>query len=108
MSANTVRYVKVGRAADVPEGRPEVFDIEDRQIAVYRLSEGYYAIEDVCTHDGGPLAEGEVDGEEVICPRHGARFDIKTGAVRCMPAVTPVESYPVKVEGGDLYLGLPD
>ena len=108
MSAKTVRYVKVGRAEDVPDGRPELFDVEDRQIAVYRLSDGYYAIEDICTHDGGPLAEGEIDGDEVVCPRHGARFDIKTGAARCMPAVTPVESYPVKVEGGDLYLGLPD
>lgn len=108
MSADTARFVKVGRADDVPEGRPAVYDVEDRHIAVYRLGDGYYAIEDICTHDGGPLAEGEIDGDEVICPRHGARFDIKTGAVRCMPAVTPVESYPVKVEGGDLFLGLPD
>ena len=108
MSADTARFVTVGRTADVPEGRPEVFEVEDRHVAVYRLDGAYYAIEDICTHDGGPLAEGDVEDGEVICPRHGARFDIKTGAVRCMPAVTPVESYPVRVEGGDLYIGLPD
>ena len=108
MSAGTARFVKVGRAGDVPAERPEVFELEDRHIAVYRLDGAYYAIEDICTHDGGPLAEGEVEGQEVICPRHGARFDIKTGAALCMPAITPVESYPVRVEGDDLLIGLPD
>ena len=108
MSAVTARFVKVGRSAEVPDGRPEVFEIEDRHIAVYRLDGAYYAIEDICTHDGGPLAEGEVEGQEVICPRHGARFDLKTGAATCMPAITPVESYPVRVEGDDLLIGLPD
>jgi len=108
MSAGTARFVKVGRSAEVPDGRPEVFEIEDRHIAVYRLDGAYYAIEDICTHDGGPLAEGELEGQEVICPRHGARFDIKSGAATCMPAITPVESYPVRVEGDDLLIGLPD
>lgn len=108
MNPATPRYVKVGRAGDIPQGRPEVFDVEDRQIAIYKLADGYYAIEDICTHDGGPLVEGEVEGNEVICPRHGARFDIRTGAALCMPAVTPVASYPVRLHGDDLYVGLPD
>lgn len=108
MSPDTARFVKVGRVSDIPSGRPEVFEVEDRQIAIYRLEDGYFAIEDICTHDGGPLAEGEIEGHEVICPRHGARFDIKTGAALCMPAVTGVESYPVRLEGEDLYVGLPD
>lgn len=108
MNAGTARFVKVGRAGDVPDGRPEVFEVEDRHIAVYRLDGAYHAIEDICTHDGGPLAEGDVEGQEVICPRHGARFDIKSGAATCMPAIAPVESYPVRVEGDDLLIGLPD
>ena len=108
MSASTARFVKVGRAGEVPDGRPEVFEVEDRHIAVYRIDGAYHAIEDVCTHDGGPLAEGELDGQEVICPRHGARFDVTTGAATCMPAIAPVESYPVRVEGDDLLVGLPD
>jgi len=108
MSRTAARYVRVGKASDVPVGRAEVFDVEDRKIAVFRLEDAFYAIEDICTHDGGPLAEGEIEDDQVICPRHGARFNIKTGAALTMPAVTPVESYPVRVEGNELYIGLPD
>ena len=104
----TARFVKVGRVSDVPEGRAEIFDVDDRKIAVFRLNDGFYAIEDVCTHDGGPLAEGEVEEDVVICPRHGARFSIRTGAALSFPAVTPVDTYPVRVEGGDLLVGLPE
>jgi len=108
MSKTAARYVRVGKASDVPAGRAEVFDVEDRKIAVFRLEDAFYAIEDICTHDGGPLAEGEIEDDEVICPRHGARFNIKTGQALTLPAVTPVESYPVRVEGNELYIGLPD
>jgi len=108
MTERTARFVKVGRTADVPAGGAEVFVVEDRQIAVYRLPDGYYAIDDICTHDGGPLAEGEVEGDQVICPRHGARFSIKTGDALTFPAITPVVTYPVRVEGEDLLVGMPD
>ena len=108
MSEGTAKFVKVGRVADVPDGRAEVFDVDDRKIAVFRLPDGFYAIEDICTHDGGPLAEGEVEDDVVICPRHGARFSIRTGAALSFPAVTQVETYPVKVEEGDLLIGLPE
>ena len=108
MSEQTARFVRVARVGDIPDGRPEIFDVDDRKIAVYRLDGGYYAIEDLCTHDGGPLAEGEVEGDQVICPRHGARFDIKTGAALSFPAVTPVDTYPVRVDGDELWIGLPE
>jgi len=108
MSVGSERFVRVGRVADVPKGGSEVFPVDDRRIAVYRLEDGFYAIDDICTHDGGPLAEGEVEGDEVICPRHGARFSIKTGAALTFPAVTPVDRYPVRVEGDDLFVGLPE
>ena len=106
MSVTTPRYVRVGRVSDVPEGGAEVFEVEDRRIAVYRIPEGLFAIDDICTHDGGPLAQGEVEGDQVICPRHGARFSIKTGAALSLPAITGVTSYPVRVEGDDLLVGL--
>lgn len=108
MSGTTARFVRVGRVGDVPRGRAEVFDVEERKIAVYRLPDGFFAIDDICTHDGGPLADGEVDDDQVICPRHGARFSIKTGAALTFPAVTPVESYPVRVEGEELLIGIPE
>jgi 3-phenylpropionate/trans-cinnamate dioxygenase ferredoxin subunit len=108
MSVTDQRFVRVGKLGDLPPGKAEVFDVEDRKIAVYRLDDGYYAIDDLCTHDGGPLADGDIEGDQVICPRHGARFSIRTGAALTFPAVTPVNSYPVRVEGEDLYVGLPD
>ena len=107
MSA-TLRFVRVGRAGDVPGGRPAIFLVEDRYIAVYRLADGWYAIDDICTHDGGPLAEGDLEDDVVVCPRHGARFSVRTGAALSFPAVTPVDTYPVRVEGDDLLVGLPD
>lgn len=108
MSKASIRFVNVGRVSDVPDGRPRVFDVEDRKIAVYRLDGAFHAIDDICTHDGGPLAEGEVKGDVVTCPRHGARFNIRTGAALSFPAITPVETYPIRVEGEDLLVGLPD
>jgi 3-phenylpropionate/trans-cinnamate dioxygenase ferredoxin subunit len=94
--------------AEVPHGRPEIFEVEDRHIAIYRLDDGFYAIDDICTHDGGPLAEGEIEDDVVICPRHGARFSIRTGAALSLPAITPVDTYPVRVDGDDLLVGLPE
>ena len=108
MSEVTARFVRVGKVSEVPLGGAEVFDVEERKIAVYRLEDGFYAIDDICTHDGGPLAQGDVDGDQVICPRQGARFSIKTGAALTFPAITPVDAYPVRVDGEDLLVGLPD
>src|SRR3989475_10136267 len=108
MSPVAARYVRVGNVSDVPPGGAEVFDVGARKIAVFRLEDGFYAIEDICTHDGGPLAEGEIEEDQVICPRHGSRFDIRTGLALTLPAVIPVDSYPVRVDGNELFIGLPD
>lgn len=72
-------------------------------IAVFNLDGELYAIEDVCTHDSGELTGGVVEGHEIECPRHGARFDIRTGAVLCPPAYEPVAKFPVRVEDGAVY-----
>jgi 3-phenylpropionate/trans-cinnamate dioxygenase ferredoxin subunit len=93
-------FVTVAQTADIPPGEREVFDVEGYYIAVFNVGGTYYAIEDVCTHDDGPLADGELDGYEIECPRHGARFDIRTGKVLSMPAVIDVPWFPVRVEGG--------
>jgi 3-phenylpropionate/trans-cinnamate dioxygenase ferredoxin subunit len=71
-------------------------------VVVVNLEGEYYGVEDVCTHDGGPLGEGELDGDQLVCPRHGARFDVRTGAVMKLPAFEPVATYEVKVQDGDL------
>ena len=101
-------FVKVAKTNEIEPGQARLVDVKGKQIALFNIDGAYYAIEDVCTHDGGPLAEGEVEEDVVICPRHGARFSIRTGAALSFPAVTPVETYPVRVEEGDLLIGLPE
>ena len=98
-------FVTVAKVGEIPEGGVKIVRIDDQEVAVFHLQDGYYAIDDVCTHDGGPLAEGAVEGDVIECPRHGARFDIKTGAVLSLPATAPVPTYAVKVEGDEIKVG---
>ncbi|MEW5943716.1 MAG: non-heme iron oxygenase ferredoxin subunit [Pseudomonadota bacterium] len=93
-------WTNVAKAEDFPPGTRRVVDVEGTAIAVFNLGGEYYAIEDTCTHDGGELASGEVEGGIITCPRHGARFSIKTGAVLAPPAYEPVATFPVRIEGG--------
>ena len=101
-------FVKVAATGDIPPGNRILVEVDGIRIAVFNLDGEYYAIEDVCTHDGGPLVEGEIiDGGQVQCPRHGARFDIRTGEALSMPAFEPTPSYQVQVEGEEIYVEQP-
>lgn len=97
-------YVTVAKAADIASGERIVVEVKDRFIAIFNVGGTYYAIEDVCTHDDGPLAEGDLHEFEIECPRHGARFDIRTGKALSMPATQDVERFEVRVEGDDLQI----
>jgi 3-phenylpropionate/trans-cinnamate dioxygenase ferredoxin subunit len=98
-------FVTVARVGEIPAGGVKIVRLDDREIAVFHLEGAYYAMDDVCTHDGGPVAEGLIDGDVIECPRHGARFDIRTGAALSMPATAPVPTYPVRVEGDEIQVG---
>jgi 3-phenylpropionate/trans-cinnamate dioxygenase ferredoxin subunit len=93
-------WVDVAPVNDLPPGGSRVVDADDVMIAVFNLGGEYYAIEDVCTHDGGELGSGAVEGDEIVCPRHGARFNIKTGEVTAPPAYEAVAIFPVRVQDG--------
>lgn len=80
----------------------------NKVLALFRLDDGIYATDDSCSHEYSPLSEGEIWDEEVFCPKHGSRFDIKTGGVRSFPATRPVSTYPVKVEDGVIYVKVED
>jgi 3-phenylpropionate/trans-cinnamate dioxygenase ferredoxin subunit len=95
-------FVTVGKQGDVPVGEAKVFAANGKHIAVCNVDGTLYAIDDVCTHDGGPLGEGFLEGDQIECPRHGARFDVKTGKALTLPAVLPVNSYPVRVDGDEI------
>lgn len=95
-------FQTVAKVADTAPGTITVHEVGDVRIALCNVNGQYYAIDDVCTHDGGPLDQGELDGQLVECPRHGARFDVTTGRPMTLPAVRPVKTYPVQVAGDDV------
>lgn len=93
-------WVDVAPVEDLPPGSRRAVDVDGVNIIVFNLDGAYHAIEDVCTHDYSSLDEGELDGEEIICPRHGARFNVKTGQALTAPAYEAIPTFPVRVEGG--------
>jgi len=94
--------VKVAEKKDLPAGSVKAVDFNGKRIALFNVNSQYYAIDDVCTHEGGTLSEGEVEGTVVACPWHGATFNITNGAVLSEPASEGVKSYKVHLEGEDI------
>jgi 3-phenylpropionate/trans-cinnamate dioxygenase ferredoxin component len=95
-------WVTVCPVSDLPPGSHRVAEVDGTQVAVFNLDGDYYAIEDVCTHDGGILTGGPVEGDQIVCPRHGARFSIRTGDALAPPAFEPTAKFPVRVENGGI------
>ena len=93
-------WIDVGAAAEIPPEDRATVEIDGRFVAVFNIGGEFLAIEDVCTHDGGDLAGGIVEDDQVICPRHGARFCLRTGAALTPPAYEPVRSYRTRVNAG--------
>ncbi len=102
MSELSISFLTVATTDEIKPGERLVVEVGRRWIAIFNVSGTYYAIEDRCTHDDGPLAEGELTGTTIKCPRHGACFDIRTGAVLAPPALIPVPIFPVRVENDEV------
>jgi len=102
-----VEYVAVGKVDDLPNGERLFVEIDDETIVVFNVGGLYYAIANLCSHDNGPLGDGDLESFEVICPRHGARFDIRDGKALSFPAVVDIPAYPVRVVDGQIEIGIP-
>lgn len=100
----TVEFVKVAKAAEIPLGAARVFTAFDTELAICNVDGEFYCIADLCTHDGGPLGEGELVDNQIECPRHGARFDVITGKALCLPAILPVPTYKVELRGDEIWV----
>lgn len=100
-------WIDVVAASALADGEHVVVDVDGDDVAVFNIGGEFYAIADVCTHDGAEIASGELDGDEIVCPRHGARFCVKTGQVKCAPAYEDVATFPVRVEAGRLQVAAP-
>jgi nitrite reductase/ring-hydroxylating ferredoxin subunit len=99
-------FIKIATTKDVPQGTMKPFEYRRHRLVLCNTQSGIYAVADECSHDSAPISEGELRGEEIVCPRHGARFNVKDGSVKAPPALVPIDTYEVKVEGEDVYVWL--
>lgn len=100
--------VKVATIDEIPPGQVKLVEVMEQEIAVFNLDGSLHAIDNSCTHVGGPLCEGEINGTEVICPWHGAAFEITTGRAVAPPAIEPVNRYNVHTQGSEVHLEIPE
>lgn len=99
-------FIAVAKTGDVPPGKIQSFNVAGTAILIANWQGTFFATQDLCTHDNGPLAEGELINGEIECPRHGGRFDLKTGSVTALPPMFPIKTFPVQLVGDDIQIAL--
>ena len=102
-----LEFIEIAPVTELPNGERLFVDIADKPIVVLNIAGQFFAIRDICTHDDGPLGDGEIEGNNIVCPRHGGEFDIRTGQAVQMPAVVDIPTYPVRVVDGNIQVGIP-
>lgn len=102
-----VEYYAIAPATELPNGERLFVDIGDTPVVLFNIAGEFFAVGDVCTHDDGPLGDGDLEDYNVVCPRHGAEFDIRNGKVVSMPAVVDIPAYAVRVVDGMIEVGIP-
>ena len=107
LEESKIEYVEIAPVSELPKGERLFVEVSDKPIVIFNIAGQLFAIGDVCTHDDGPLGDGTLDGFKIVCPRHGAEFDVRTGKVVELPAVVDIPAYPVQIRDGNIYLGVP-
>ena len=102
-----LEYFDVSPVDELKNGERLFVEVGDTSLVIFNIAGDFFAIGDVCSHDNGPVGEGELEGFNIICPRHGAEFDVRTGKVMQMPAVVDIPAYPVRVVDGQIQVGIP-
>jgi 3-phenylpropionate/trans-cinnamate dioxygenase ferredoxin subunit len=97
-------WIPAATVAELQPGAHRVVDVDGTSVVVFNVGGAFHAVENVCTHDGGELTGGCVEGDQIVCPRHGARFSVVTGEALSAPAYEPVPVFPVKVEGDRVFV----
>jgi 3-phenylpropionate/trans-cinnamate dioxygenase ferredoxin component len=103
---NMAEFVKVAKLSEIADPGRQVVEVDERLIVLFHVGGEVFAIDDVCTHDDGPLGEGELVDHTIACPRHGAKFDIRDGRALTMPATRPTVAHQVKIEGDEILVKL--
>jgi 3-phenylpropionate/trans-cinnamate dioxygenase ferredoxin subunit len=107
MESDEFEFFSVAKTEEIPNGKRVLITIREFPIVVFKLAGEFYAIADVCSHDDGPLGDGYLGEFEIVCPRHGARFDIRTGKVLTLPAIVDIPAYPVRIKDEEIQVGVP-
>jgi 3-phenylpropionate/trans-cinnamate dioxygenase ferredoxin component len=102
-----LEFIEVAPASEVISGERLFINVGDKSLVIFNIAGQFFAIGDVCSHDDGPVGEGDLEGYKVSCPRHGAQFDVRTGKVLQMPAVVDIPAYPIRVVDGQIKVGIP-
>ena len=107
IETSKIEYVEIAPASELPNGERLFIEVEGKAIVIFNIAEQFFAIGDVCSHDDGPVGDGDLEGFTVVCPRHGGEFDVQTGKATQLPAVVDIPAYPVKVVEGMIQVGMP-
>ena len=101
-----IEFVEIAPASEIPNGERLFVDLGDKPIVILNIAGKLFAIGDICSHDDGPLGDGVIEGDNIVCPRHGGEFDVRTGKAMAMPAVVDIPAYPVQVRDGTIFVGI--
>jgi len=107
LDPSKLEYVEIAPADQITDGERLFVELGGKSIVLFNLAGKLFAIGDVCSHDNGPVGDGEIEENEIICPRHGARFDIRSGKATSLPAIVDIPAYPVRVVDGIVQIGMP-
>jgi 3-phenylpropionate/trans-cinnamate dioxygenase ferredoxin subunit len=107
LDESKIEFVEIAPADELPSGERLFVEIEGKPLVIFNIAGQFFSIGDVCSHDDGPVGEGDIEGYNITCPRHGAEFDVRTGQVVSMPAVVDIPAYPVRVVDGTIQVGIP-
>jgi 3-phenylpropionate/trans-cinnamate dioxygenase ferredoxin component len=102
-----IEWVEIAPVEELPNGERLFVEIEGKPLVIFNIAGQFFSIGDVCSHDDGPVGEGDIEGDNIVCPRHGAEFDIRTGKAVQLPAVVDIPAYPVRVVDGIIQVGVP-
>ncbi len=107
LGESKIEFVEIAPASELPNGERLFVEVGDNPIVIFNIAGQFFAIGDICSHDDGPLGDGVIEGHNIVCPRHGAEFDVQTGKAMSMPAVIDIPAYPVQIKDGTIFVGIP-
>ena len=107
LDENRFEFVAIAPNSELGDGERLFVEIDNLPIVIFNISGELFAIGDICSHDDGPLGDGELENLQVICPRHGARFDLRSGEAATLPAVEDIPAYPIRIIDGQIEVGIP-